>query len=211
MTLRTLNDIFFAVRERTRFPVMLERQAIDWVPVTAQEFSTSILGIAAALRDWGIARTDRVAILSENRHEWCFADLASLLVGAVVVPIYSTLTAEQTAFILNDSGARLVFVSTAEQLQKVLAIRAQAGIERIVVMDGVDTAQAVHLSRLAHDPPPEVSAAILAGARDVQPSELATLIYTSGTTGVPKGVALSHGNMASNIACSLGQFGVGEG
>ena len=83
--------------------------------------------MAGALRRWGVAKGDRVAILSENRPEWMIADFASLLLGAVTVPIYATLTAEQTAYILRDSGARVVFVSSEAQLQKVLSIRGADG------------------------------------------------------------------------------------
>ena len=88
--------------------------------------------------EWGIGKGDRVAILSENRPEWTIADFASLLIGAVTVPIYATLTAEQTAYILRDSGARVVFLSSAAQLQKVLSIRGQTALEKLVVMDAVE-------------------------------------------------------------------------
>ena len=86
--------------------------------------------MAGGLRKWGIGKGDRVAILSENRPEWMIADFASLLLGAVTVPIYATLTAEQTAYILRDSGARVVFVSSEAQLQKVLSIREQTALEK---------------------------------------------------------------------------------
>ena len=89
-----------------------------------------VVAVAGALRKWGIGKGDRVAILSENRPEWTIADFASLLIGAVTVPIYATLTAEQTAYILRDSGARVVFVSSEAQLQKVLSIRGQTALEK---------------------------------------------------------------------------------
>ena len=94
--------------------------------------------MSGALRKWGVGRGDRVAILSENRPEWTIADFASLLLGAVTVPIYATLTAEQTAYILRDSGARVIFVSSETQLQKVLSIRDQTLLEKIVVMDAAE-------------------------------------------------------------------------
>ena len=109
----------------------------------------------AALRGWGIGRGDRVAILSENRPEWTIADFASLLLGAVTVPIYATLTAEQTAYILRDSGARVIFVSSEAQLQKVLSIREQTAVENIVVMDAVEGAGAVRMSEMASRRPAE--------------------------------------------------------
>ena len=104
---------------------------------------------AGALRGWGMGRGERVAILSENRVEWTIADFASLLLGAVTVPVYATLTAEQTAYILRDSGARVIFVSTETQMQKVLSIREQTAVEKIVVMDAVESAGAVQMQELA--------------------------------------------------------------
>src|SRR5262249_6873803 len=123
--------------------------------------------------------------------------------GAVTVPIYSTQTAEQTAFILNDSGVRLIVVSSAEQLQKVLTVQSQTRVERVLVMDAVETARATHLQRLMHEGPQAPDPQFDGRTASVRPDDLATIIYTSGTTGTPKGAMLTHGNMASNIAHSL--------
>ena len=106
-------------------------------------FADRVAAVAGGLRKWGIGRGDRVAILSENRPEWTIADFASLLLGAVTVPIYATLTAEQTAYILRDSGARVIFVSSETQLQKVLSIRDQTSLEKLVVMDASEYAGAM--------------------------------------------------------------------
>src|SRR5581483_3535492 len=160
---------------------------------------------------WNIRRGDRVAILSENRPEWTIADFACLLSGAVTVPVYATLTDLQTAYLLRDAGCKAVFVSTEHQLQKVQAIRDQTALEHVVVMDRVETAHAHHMYRLMQDGPENGDAEIETNAGSVGPDELATIIYTSGTTGTPKGAMLTHGNMASNISCSLVDFGVHEG
>jgi non-ribosomal peptide synthetase component E (peptide arylation enzyme) len=88
-----------------------------------QKFTAaSWCGVARTLESWGIRKGDRVAILSENRPEWTITDFAVLALGAVTVPIYPTQTSEQTSFILNDSGARVIAVSTQFQLEKVLTI-----------------------------------------------------------------------------------------
>ena len=208
MSLRTLNDIFFAVVERYDRVVMMHRQPIQWVSVSSQEFYRNVVGTARALRQWGIGKGDRVAILSENRPEWTIADFACLLLGAVVVPIYTTLTGEQTAYILRDSGARTVFVSSEKHLQKVQAIQDQTALEKIVVMDGVETAHAFPMQRLMYDGPAERDLQFDALACAAGPDDLATIIYTSGTTGTPKGAMLTHGNMASNINFSLAEFPV---
>ncbi len=211
MKIRTLNDIFFAVAERNDRVVMMHRQAIQWVSISSEEFYRNVAGVALAMQGWGIVKGDRVAILSENRPEWTIADFACLLLGAVVVPVYTTLTAEQTAYILKDSGAKAIFVSSEKHLQKVQAILSQTKVEKVTVMDAVETAHAHHMHRLMHDGPTAPDPQLDAIARTVKPDDLATIIYTSGTTGVPKGAMLTHGNMASNINFSLGEFDVGKG
>jgi long-chain acyl-CoA synthetase len=209
MSLHTLNDIFLAVCQSRRDRVMLQRQVLGWVPISSAELYRDVAGMARALESWGIRKGDRIAILSENRPEWSIADFATLALGAVTVPVYSTQTAEQTAFLLNDSGARVIVVSTQSQLDKVLAIRSQTRLEQIVVMDAVETAHAVHMQRLMLQGPPDFDPKFDARARSIQPDDLATIIYTSGTTGTPKGAMLTHGNLASNISCSLDGFGLG--
>ena len=208
---RTLVDVFFSIVERNSPAIMLRREAIEWVSISSQELYRNVAGVAGALQEWGIQHGDRVAILSENRPEWAIADFASLLLGAVTVPIYPTLTDEQTNFLLRDSGARLVFVSSEKQLQKILSIKSQTALEMIVVMDGVETAHAVPMYRLMQSGPEQRDPKLDERARSIGPDDLATIIYTSGTTGVPKGVMLTHGNMASNICFSLEGCDVGSG
>jgi len=211
MSLQTLNDIFFAIADRNDRVVMMHRQAIQWVSISAAEFYRDVVGVAQALQTWGINKGDRVAILSENRPEWAITDFACLLIGAVVVPIYATLTDEQAAHILRDAGVRILFVSSEKQFAKVSAIRQQTPLEKIVVMDAVETAHAFHMQRLMLDGPAERNAQFDSDARQAKPDQLATIIYTSGTTGVPKGAMLTHGNIASNISGWLPGFGFGPG
>jgi long-chain acyl-CoA synthetase len=206
MSLRTLNDIFFAIAERNDRVVMMHRQAIQWVSISASEFYRNVVGVARSLQQWGIAKGDRVAILSENRPEWAIADFSCLLIGAVVVPIYTTLTDEQAGYILRDSGARAIFVSSEKQLIKINSVRDQASVEKIVVMDAVETAHAFHMHRLMRDGPQQPDAQFDLAARSANPDDLATIIYTSGTTGVPKGAMLTHRNIASNISGWLPGF-----
>ncbi len=208
MSLQTLNDILLAVGASRRERVMLQRQALGWSPISAAELYRSAVGVSQALASWGIRKGDRVAILSENRPEWTITDFAILSLGAITVPIYSTQTAEQTSFILNDSGARLIAVSTQAQLEKILAVQQHTSVERVLLMDAVETAHAVHMQRLMLQGPRTPDPQFDARARSIRPDDLATIIYTSGTTGNSKGAMLTHGNMASNIACSLDGFGL---
>jgi long-chain acyl-CoA synthetase len=211
MQLQTINDIFFAIVEREQPRAMLVREANEWVPISSHELYQRVAGVARVLREWGLAKGDRLAILSENRFEWATVDFASLLLGVVVVPIYATLTAQQTAYILRDSGARVVVVSTEKQLQKVLSIRDQTAVEHVVVMDEVRTADATHIHQLMREGPAERDSELEAHARTITADDLASIIYTSGTTGDAKGVQLSHGNLTSNMLCSLDGFDVHPG
>jgi long-chain acyl-CoA synthetase len=188
---------------------MLQKGALGWAPISAAELYRSVVGVARMLESWGVRKGDRVAILSENRPEWTITDFAALALGAVTVPIYSTQTADQTAFVLNDSGTRVIAVSTRNQLEKILSIQRHTKVERIIVMDSVETAHAVHMQGLISHGPTEADSEFDARSQSVTASDLATIIYTSGTTGVAKGVMLTHGNMASNIACSMEAFGFG--
>jgi long-chain acyl-CoA synthetase len=210
MSLRTLNDIFIAVYQRRRDRVMLQREALGWIPISSAEVYRSVVGLARALESWGIRKGDRVAILSENRPEWTITDFAALALGAVTVPIYATQTAEQTSYILNDAGARVIAVSTKKSTGKGAdhpaadAVRAHHG-------DGCRRNCACHPHADSHAARPDrLRSAFDARARSVAPDDLATIIYTSGTTGTPKGAMLTHGNMASNISRSLRGFGVGD-
>ncbi|HTT20701.1 MAG TPA: long-chain fatty acid--CoA ligase [Candidatus Sulfotelmatobacter sp.] len=209
MTPATLNDIFFTIVERGQDRVMLVREGSQWIPISTQEFYRSVAGMARALRRWGLNKGERLAILSENRPEWTIADFAALLLGVVVVPIYSTLTASQTAYILTDSGAKVVVVSTPQQLDKVLSIKDQTAVDRVVVMDPVNSAHAEPMQRLMREGPSDRDPELEARARAISADDLASIIYTSGTTGTSKGVQLSHGNLTSNVLNSLRGFDIG--
>src|SRR5689334_11776009 len=163
---------------------MLQAVGDEWRPISSGEFAAKVAGVVSALRSWGISAGDRVAILSENRHEWVVADFACLLLGAVVVPVYTTLTGDQTAYILRDSGARAIFVSTQLQLEKTLSIAGSTCLEKLVVMDDVHDGRAIKMSELMKNQ----TSGDAAWGREASPDQLATIIYTSGTTGVPKGV-----------------------
>jgi long-chain acyl-CoA synthetase len=219
MSLATLNDIFFATVARDLDRVMLYRENGKWIPISSREFGRSVARTARALDAWGIRRGDRVAILSENRPEWPIADMASLLLGAATVPLYTTLTAAQTGFMLNDSGCRMIFLSSAHQLQKVLQILPETKIEKIVIMDRLELTgdlaahadKCVTMHQITAEGPEDLEPDFQSGARSVGPDDLATIVYTSGTTGTSKGAMLTHGNIASNIGCSLLGFEMAPG
>ena len=209
---RTINDIFFSVVERDHERVMLYKPGKEWLPISARELYRKVVGTARALDAWGIGRGDHIAILSENRPEWAVADFAGMLVGAAGVPIYPTLTGEQTLAILQDSGARLAFVSTLEQLKKILAVKDRTAVEQVVVMDEVGgIPEAIPMHRLAMNPGTGRDHEMEARGKAVGPDDLATIVYTSGTTGIPKGVMLTHGNLVSNLFYAKDYFDLGPG
>jgi long-chain acyl-CoA synthetase len=210
LELKTANDIFFRLVERGRQNSILFQDADGfWQPLSAEDVYSRVLCLARVLLAWGIEKGDRIAILAENRWEWAVTDFAALAIGAVDVPIYSTLTAEQTAALLADSGSRVAFVSTREQYDKLASLRSATHLERIVLMDevaaGLDAIAFSSLMPTDHvgsQRDVEVLERDLEfdeRARRIQPEDLATIIYTSGTTGEPKGVMLSHGNLAANV------------
>jgi len=219
MSIATLNDIFFAAVERNLDCMLLHRQAGKWLPISSQEFGRKVAQTARALQDWGIRKGDRIAILSENRPEWPIADLASLLLGAVTVPLYTTLTPEQSAFVLQDSGCRTIFLSSDHQLHKVLLILPQTSIERIVVMDPIEltgdlaseAGVCATMDQIAQQQASGLGPDLEAQAHAIGPDDLATIVYTSGTTGTSKGAMLTHGNIASNISYSLRGFNMRPG
>jgi long-chain acyl-CoA synthetase len=206
MSLATLNDIFFSIVERGSDRVMMHRQPIQWISISAKELYRNVAGVAQAMASWGLRKGDRVAILSENRPEWTIADFACQLLGLVSVPIYSTLTNDQAAFILQDAEVRTIFLSSEQQLRKIESIRDRTPLEQIVVMDAVETAHASHMQRMMLGGPSTRDSALDNRAAAITADDLATIIYTSGTTGVSKGVMLTHRNLASNIEYSLRGF-----
>ncbi len=201
-----------------------------WRGITSAEMYGRVRAMATALGALGVGRGDRVALISENRWEWPVVDFAVLALGAVDVPLYLTLTAEQIGYMVRDSGAKVAVVSSWEQAEKVRATGDLPALERLVVMDeepaqndekqipfGNDKSKeaalpVAQMSELLKDsaamqaPDSEFDARV----RAVHPEDLATIIYTSGTTGEPKGVMLTHGNLASNFAVSTVPFGFNE-
>ncbi len=215
--LETLVDVIGLVAASKRDRVFLcQDSAQQWQPMSSDALMARVYAVAQAFTAWGVRKGDRIALLAENRWEWPVVDFATLVLGAADVPIYPTLTAEQIALLLIDSGARVAVVSSEAQYKKLASIRKQTSLEQIVLMDdltGVDsTPGVVTLSSLLQQAD-EAAAGIdmqqWLRSFGVTPDDLATLIYTSGTTGEPKGVMLTHGNIASNLNYSTRAFSWG--
>jgi long-chain acyl-CoA synthetase len=212
----TLNDIFFGAEARYASRPAVMRRKLDgqWCDIPFDTLLTRVYHLHTGLKELELKPGDRLAIISENRPEWAVADFACLTARLVDVPIYPTLTPAQTAYILRDAGAKGIFVSSAEYLAKILAIRHELpDLRHIILFDGNSSGPDVTM--LADlEARGSIAAAQHANWRtealSVAADDLATLIYTSGTTGEPKGVMLSHGNIASNVVASLQRLTVGD-
>ena len=206
----TLTQLFFDSISRYDKPdAMLYRAEVNvWRPVSHRTIKERVRHLSLGLRELGLERGDRVAILSENRPEWALADWACLTGSITDVPIYPTLPAEQIPHILNDSGATAIFVSTRLQAEKLASVRAQVpALKHVIVFDqaaaslGDQTLAQLEAVGQAADTP-ERAAEYEREARAVLPADVATIIYTSGTTGAPKGVMLTHDNFWSNVSAT---------
>ena len=198
----TINDLFLHVSSAANPRAVLWQDSFgQWQPLSSDQIYQRVRALARAFLSWGAKKGDRIALIGENRWEWAVSDFAILAIGAADVPVYPTLTGEQIAVLLRDADCRIAIVSTRQQFDKLHAVREQTSLERIVMMDSPAPEGAVAMSELLADADSagsEHDPVFDALVRSVGPDDLATLIYTSGTTGEPKGVALTHGNIASN-------------
>jgi long-chain acyl-CoA synthetase len=211
----TINDLFLRVAgaENPR-AVLWQDEFGQWQPISSDQIYQRVRALAKAFLSWGARKGDRIGLVGENRWEWMVTDFASLAIGAANVPIYPTLTDEQVAELLKDAGCRIAVVSTRAQYDKLQAVRAKTDLKKIVLMDaGPPPEGAISLSSLLEGADAEGSsrdAVFDELVRRVESKDLATLIYTSGTTGEPKGVMLTHGNVANNQNTAAVEFGFNE-
>ena len=163
-----------------------------WRDVRAADFAGEVVGLARGFLAAGIEVGDRVGIMSRTRYEWTLTDFALWTAGAVPVPIYETSSAQQTSWILRDSGAVAVVVESTGHSQLIAGIRGEVPELRDVwQIDAGGLAELVSAGS-------EISDEDVANRRSqLDRSAVATIIYTSGTTGRPKGVELTHGNFLS--------------
>ncbi len=177
-----------------------------WHFLSGTEVVERIKRIATGLAGLGVKAGDRIAIISENRPEWSLTDLAILSLRAVNVPIYTTQAVEQIRYILEDSGAKMLFVSGKKLFKHAEpAIQSVEQIEKIVFFDedaSPENSRAITLAdveKKGESFESETGQTFDELLAQVKTDDLATIIYTSGTTGEPKGVMLDHGNFASNV------------
>lgn len=214
----TLNELFLGLSQhyhntlKTAFAYKPtardEYQTITW-----DTFTEDVYCLASYFFTEGIKKGDRIAILSENRYEWAVFDMAAQLIGAINVALYTSLPPEQCEYILNDSGAKLFFVSTGIQQRKAIEVFDKCkSLKKVIAFDPPKDESLMDKSFMNLFPDVidqgreklvDQRAKIDARTAEIKPDDVATFIYTSGTTGEPKGVMLTHENIVSNMKEAL--------
>lgn len=213
----TLVDVFTHVARKHKRPDTLNyKSGGSWRSVSSEEMVQRARSIAAGLHAIGAGPGERVAILSESRVEWTLTDAGSIFAGTIDVPIYPTLTPPQVRYILNDSGASVLFLQNREKFDELKdALGECPQIKHVVFFDpqGITSGEGLTLAQLEEKgreleqrEPGHVDRTVA----NTKPDDLATIIYTSGTTGEPKGVMLTHSNLVSNLIDSSGHLSFGE-
>ena len=172
-----------------------------WSDVTATEFLTEVRAVAKGLVAAGLEHGDRVALISRTRYEWTLLDYAIWFAGAVTVPVYETSSAEQIAWILQDSGARAVVAEGPGHLARIAQVRGD--LEDLRHVWSIEGNAVEVLTRLGDDVP---DAELERRRTTATPLDLATLIYTSGTTGRPKGCMITHGNFMFELGVATDEL-----
>ncbi len=204
---KTLTEMFNAVfahyRGRTDKFALSRKVNGKYQGITHDELHREVLAFAGFLKSIGIEKGDRVALLSENRPQWVVADMATLMIGAVNVPLYPSLPPNQIAYIVQHSECKAIITSTMLQLNKVRKIRAEIPTVQALIsfneLDAPDDSvtefeEAKKIGEKFNHEHPNAIANL-----ELSEHDLATLVYTSGTTGNPKGVMLTHRNLCENI------------
>lgn len=198
---RSILDFFLKhVEERPTDTAALEKKHGAYQQVTWQSLWERASQVSAGLVALGIESADHVCILSNTRLDWCVIDIGVLAAGAVTIPIYPSNLPDECAYIIENSGARVIFTEDAAQTQKILEAkdRLEAQLIAVVQMTGTPPTEDPWVKSFSDftEAAGEQHHAALSGRRETLNREaILTIIYTSGTTGRPKGVVLTHGNM----------------
>jgi long-chain acyl-CoA synthetase len=200
---------FDQARERADRPFLWAKRDGAYRAITWGDAAAQVEAIARGLRALGLVRGDRVALVSENRPEWMIADLAIISAGCITVPAYTTHQVEDHRYLLGNSGARAVIVSTVALARRVIPAADQVDdVEHVVTLETLAKGQASNTEILNLDQliacGNAIGGDVAAWVAETQTDDLACLIYTSGTGGLPKGVMTSHGNILANCRGAQG-------
>ncbi len=185
-----------------------------YISQTYAEFYERVLLLARGLGKAGVQAGDKVAIFSENRLGWAISDFGIQCAGGITVPIYATNTGKQAAYVINHSEAKVVFVSTKGQYEKLLAVKDKIphvehiiSYERFMGHRSFPVHTQYQLSEIETPLLQEEKEAIERQIDRIRPEDIITIIYTSGTTGVPKGVLLTQYNILCDCEFGVRQLG----
>ena len=186
-------------------PAISYKKGDAYLTLSYQQFYTRVLMVARGLQKMGMRTGDKVAIFSENRAGWVLADMGIQCGLGTSVPIYATSTGVQAAYIINHSGAKIIFVSDRTQYEKLLAVRDQIpGIELVISFERflgepqLPVYTLYQVSEISHPIQIDEQQLLEKQIATISPDDLLTIIYTSGTTGDPKGVMLTQNNLLMN-------------
>jgi long-chain acyl-CoA synthetase len=206
MKIRTICDLVYGkIPEFNKSDCLMAKSAGVYRPISAAEVCNTVEAVAAKLLDLNVQKGDRIGLLSENRPEWAYADLAILCCGAITVPIYSTLPATQIEYIFRDSGIEIVFVSNEVQFNKICDIlKSGLTLKSVILFDPLPSLlpPAISFSQACSEGVVSLKKnpnGVRTRASEINEEDVFSIIYTSGTTGQPKGVMLTHKNLISNI------------
>ena len=192
--------------------MLAAKESGHWKKYSTQEVSDIVDRLSAGLLNLGYGcgdmtdeGRDKIAVLSKNRPEWMLLDLAVQQIGAVLTPVYPTISVNDLEYILSDARVKLVFVNDEDLNNKILSIKEKLPLlQHVYTFEHVQ--EASHWKEVLQKSSPEALSKVKLIADAVQSKDLATIIYTSGTTGIPKGVMLSHMNILSNVMASIPCF-----
>jgi len=211
----TIPELFEFLTEdyakQTKSFVMMHKVDGKYQGITYEKFKEETDNLAYGLATLGIIKQDKVAIISENRPEWVYSDMAILGLGAIDVPLYPSLTSDSIEFILNNSESKAIIVSNKFQLNKVLKIQSKCPkLKHVIVLNEKDAIKenpkiiSFKETQRKGDKLKQDDPSYFKNSRHkVKKDDLCTIIYTSGTTGEPKGVMLTHWNILSNSKAAL--------
>ncbi len=178
----------------------------EFEEISYADAGTTVREVGNGLLSLGFKAGDRAAILADTRYEWMIADYGILSAGGVTVTVYPTLTADQTAYLLNDSGSRIVFVDEPAQLEKLKSIAGKLkNVDAIITFfEKPEGGPLAKVTKSLKDFMNEGQAwgkanadALTLRTAETKPTDVATIVYTSGTTGVPKGAVITHKNFVA--------------